>query len=128
MMLNPGDTMDQLAQGLGMGLGMGMGMGLAGGMGRGAAGAGGGRSNIAMFGGETFGKNLLTDGTMIGSEHVDAETIEGPGEPDPLAGNIEELSAQKKNDVEFEAKGQGRMMAEYNRLIEAYFQRLAEDK
>jgi hypothetical protein len=128
MMLNPGDTMDQLAQGMGMGLGMGMGMGLAGGMGRGAAGAGGGRSNIAMFGGETFGKNLLTDGTMIGSEHVDAETIEGPGEPDPLAGNIEELSAQKKNDVEFEAKGQGRMMAEYNRLIEAYFQRLAEDK
>ena len=42
MMLNPGNTMDQLAQGLGMGLGMGMGMGFAGAMGRGAAGTGGG--------------------------------------------------------------------------------------
>jgi len=128
MMLNPGDTMNQLSQSLGMGMGMGMGMGFAGAMGRGAAGTGGGQSNIAMFGGDTFGKNLLTDGTSIGSEHVDAETIQGPWQPDPLAGNIEELSAQKKSDVEFESEGQSRMMAEYNRLIEAYFQRLAEDK
>jgi len=126
MMLNPGNTMNQLSQSIGMG--MGMGMGFAGGMGRGAAGTGGGQSNIALFGGDTFGKNLLTDGTSIGSEHVDAQTIEGPWQPDPLAGNIEELSAQKKSDVEFEIEGQSRMMAEYNRLIEAYFQRLAEDK
>ncbi len=127
MMLNPGQTMDQLAQSLGLGS-MGMGMGFAGAMGRGAAGTGGGQSNVAMFGGETFGKNLLTDGTSIGTEHVDAETIETPGNPDPLAGNVEELSSQKKNDAEFDVEGQGRMMAEYNRIIEAYFRRLAEDK
>ena len=127
MMLNPGDTMDQLAQGLGLGS-PGMGMGLVGAMGRGAAGTGGGQSNIAMFGGDTFGKNTVTDGTSIGSERADAQTIEGPRQPDPLAGNIEELSPQQKNDAEFEVEGQSRMMAEYNRLIEAYFQRLAEDK
>ncbi|MHC4367727.1 MAG: hypothetical protein ACYSW8_08935 [Planctomycetota bacterium] len=127
MMLNPGNTMSQLAQSLGTGL-PGGGIGPFGAMGRGAAGTGGGQSDLAMFGGETFGQNLLTDGTMIGSEHVDAETMEDTSRPDPLSGNIEELSAQNKSDVEYEAKGQGRMMAEYNRLIEAYFQRLAEDK
>ncbi|UCF17431.1 MAG: hypothetical protein JSW59_08200, partial [Phycisphaerales bacterium] len=129
MMLNPGNTMEQLAQSLGLGgLGMGMGMGPVGAMGRGAAGTGGGQSNIAMFGGDTFGKNLVSDGSMMGTERVNAETMEGPRQPDPLAGNIEELSAQSKSDLEFEVEGQSRMMAEYNRLIEAYFQRLAEDK
>jgi hypothetical protein len=126
MMLNPGNTMNQLAQSLGMGGSPGN--GFAGAMGRGAAGTGGGQSNVAMFGGDTFGQNLVTDGSMIGAEHVDAETIEGPSRPNPLADNIEELSAQRKNDAEFEVEGQPRMMAEYNRLIEAYFQRLAEDK
>lgn len=127
MMLNPGNTMEQLAQSLGLG-GLGMGMGPVGAMGRGAAGTGGGQSNIAMFGGDTFGKNLVSDGSMMGTERVNAETMEGPRQPDPLAGNIEELSAQSKSDLEFEVEGQSRMMAEYNRLIEAYFQRLAEDK
>lgn len=65
---------------------------------------------------------------MMGTKRVNAETMEGPRQPDPLSGNIEELSAQRKSDAEFEVEGQGRMMAEYNRLIEAYFQRLAEDK
>lgn len=126
MMLNPGNTMNQLAQSLGMGGSPGN--GFAGAMGRGAAGSGGGQSNVAMFGGDTFGQNLVTDGSTIGTERVDAETIEGSRRPDPLANNIEELSAQRKNDAEFEVEGQPRMMAEYNRLIEAYFQRLAEDK
>ena len=45
-----------------------------------------------------------------------------------FSGNIEELSKQKENETEFEAEGQNRMMVEYNKLIEAYFQRLAEDK
>jgi len=127
MMLNPGNTMEQLAQSLGMG-GLGMGMGPVGAMGRGAAGTGGGQSNIAMFGGDTFGKNLVSDGSMMGTKRVNAETMEEQKQPDPLAGNIEELSAQSKSDLELEAEGQSRMMAEYNRLIEAYFQRLAEDK
>ncbi len=45
-----------------------------------------------------------------------------------LSGNIEELSMQDERKNEFEAEGQNKMMAEYNQLIEAYFQRLAEDK
>jgi hypothetical protein len=128
MMLNPGNTMSQLAQSLGMGGAAGMGTGFAGAMGRGAAGTGGGQSDLAMFGGDTFGQNRVSDGSMMGTKRVSAETMEGPGQPDPLAGNIEELSAQRKSNAEFEVEGQGRMMAEYNRLIEAYFQRLAEDK
>ncbi|MHC4083779.1 MAG: coiled-coil domain-containing protein [Planctomycetota bacterium] len=127
MMLNPGNTMNQLAQSLGMGM-PGMGMGFVGAMGRGASGFGGGQSNLAMFGGDTFGQNLVTDGSMMGTKRVNAETMEGPRQLDPLADNIEELSAQRKTDTEFEVEGQDRMMAEYNRLIEAYFQRLAEDK
>ncbi|MHC4329690.1 MAG: hypothetical protein ACYSWW_16375 [Planctomycetota bacterium] len=126
MMLNPGNTMNQLAQGFNMGGSPGM--GFAGTMGRGASGTGGGQSNLAMFGGDTFGENLVSDGSMMGTKRVNAETVEGHRQPDPLAGNIEELSAQKKSNAEFEVEGQGRMMAEYNRLIEAYFQRLAEDK
>ncbi|MEJ2649550.1 MAG: hypothetical protein P8016_14220, partial [Sedimentisphaerales bacterium] len=44
-----------------------------------------------------------------------------------LSGTIEELSKQQENETEYEAEGQDRMMIEYDRLIEAYFQRLAED-
>ena len=45
-----------------------------------------------------------------------------------LSGNIEELSKQAEKETEYEAEGQNRMMIEYDKLIEAYFKRLAEDK
>jgi len=128
MMLNPGDTMNQLAQGLGMGMGQGMGMGLTGAFGRGAAGYGGGQSSISVFGNDTFGRDMLKESiTVPGSEKAEAQAINVPTRHD-LSGNIDELTPQSKQDNESNVAGDSRMMAEYRQLIEAYFRRLAEDK
>ncbi len=132
MMLNPGDTMNQLAQGLGMGMGsgmgMGMGMGLAGALGRGASGYGGGQSFMSVFGNDTFGRDTLKESTTIpGAEKKEAQAVNAPARHD-LSGNIEELTPQSKQDKESNVAGDSRMMAEYRQLIEAYFRRLAEDK
>ena len=134
MMLNPGNTMQQMAQGLkmgmGMGTGMGMGQGFAGAFGRGASGYGGGYSQYAMFGGETFGRNHLRQSSLISArpKHMYTDMIQKSILSNNLSGNIEELSKQDEKETEFEAEGQNKMMVEYNKLIEAYFQRLAEDK
>lgn len=128
MMLNPGDTMNQLAQGLSMGMGQGAGMGLMGAFGRGASGYGGGQSNISVFGNDTFGRDMMTaSATIPGSEKTEAQAINMPARHD-LSGNIEELTPQSKQDNESNVAGDSRMMAEYRQLIEAYFRRLAEDK
>ncbi|MBN1510241.1 MAG: hypothetical protein JW955_25560 [Sedimentisphaerales bacterium] len=129
MMLNPGNTMGQLAQGLGMGMGEGTGMGLVGAFGRGASGYGGGRSSISVFGNDTFGKDMQpTESSVIpGVEKAQAQTISLPARHD-LSGNIEELTPQSKRDDESNVAGDSRMMAEYRQLIEAYFRKLAEDK
>ena len=128
MMLNPGDTMSQLAQGLGMGMGQGLGMGLVGAFGRGASGYGGGRSDISIFGNDTFGRDMLEESsTITGVEKVEAQAIKLPARHD-LSGNIEELTPQSKRENESNVAGDSRMMAEYRQLIEAYFRRLAEDK
>ncbi len=134
MMLNPGNTMQQMAQGLkmgmGMGTGMGMGQGFAGAFGQGASGYGGGYSQYAMFGGETFGRNHLRQSSLISArpKHMYTDMIQKSILSNNLSGNIEELSKQDEKETEFEAEGQNKMMVEYNKLIEAYFQRLAEDK
>jgi len=123
MGLNAGDTLAQLSQGMGAG----MGMGTMGAFGRGASGFGGGQSNMAVFGNDTFGQNTMQSSLAgAGNKDVDATTV--PDAPNPLAGNIEELMPQAKQQMEQEVEGEGRMMAEYRRLIEAYFQRLAEDE
>ena len=128
MMLNPGNTMAQLAQNLG--LNMGMGQGMVGSFGRGAAGYGGGYSQYAMFGGDTFGRNHMRQSRLVSARpnHTYTDMVEKSVLSNQLSGNIEELSKQDEKETEFEAEGQNKMMAEYNRLIEAYFQRLAEDK
>ena len=129
MMLNPGDTMNQLAQGLGMGMGMGQGMGLGmtGAFGRGASGYGGGQSNIDVFGNDTFGRDMLKESSTIpGAEKAQAQAVNMPSRHE-LSGNIEELTPQSKQDNESNVAGDSRMMAEYRQLIEAYFRRLAED-
>ncbi len=128
MMLNPGNTMTQLAQNLG--LNMGMGEGMMGAFGRGAAGYGGGYSRYAMFGGDTFGRDHLRESPLISARprHQYNDMVQESILSRQLSGNIEELSKQDEKENEFEAEGQNKMMAEYNRLIEAYFQRLAEDK
>lgn len=130
MMLNPGNTMNQLAQGLGMGMGQGqgMGMGLMGALRRGASGYGGGQSSMSVFGNDTFGRDMLKESTTIpGVEKAEAQAINAPTRHD-LSGNIEELTPQSKQDKESNVAGDSRMMAEYRQLIEAYFRRLAEDK
>ena len=127
MALNPGDTLNQLSQGLSMG--QGMGSGLMGALGRGASGFAGGQSNIAVFGNETFGEDMLTDSSLISAEKkAEAQAIALPERRDSLAGNIEELTPQSKRDVDADVKGDARMMAEYRQLIEAYFRRLAEER
>ena len=129
MMLNPGDTMSQLAQGLNLGgMGQSLGMGFAGAFGRGASGYGGGRSDISVFGNDTFGRDMLKESSTIpGAEKVEAQAVNLPARRD-LSGNIEELTPQSKRDNESNVAGDSRMMAEYRQLIEAYFRRLAEDK
>ena len=129
MMLNPGNTMSQLAQGLGMGMGESAGLGLVGAFGRGASGYGGGRSNISVFGNDTFGRDMQpTESSVIpGAEKAEAQAVNLPARHD-LSGNIEELTPQSKRDDESNVAGDSRMMAEYRQLIEAYFRRLAEDK
>jgi hypothetical protein len=127
MALNPGDTLNQLSQGLSMG--QGMGSGLMGALGRGASGFAGGQSNIAVFGNETFGEYMLMDSSLISAEKkAEAQAIALPERCDSLAGNIEELTPQSKRDVDADVKGDARMMAEYRQLIEAYFRRLAEER
>lgn len=129
MMLNPGNTMGQLTQGLSMGgMGQGMGMGLTGQFGRGASGYGGGQSNISVFGNDTFGRDMLKESSTIpGAQKAEAQAVSLPTRRD-LSGNIEELTPQSKRDNEADVAGDSRMMAEYRQLIEAYFRRLAESK
>jgi hypothetical protein len=129
MMLNPGNTMSQLAQGLGMGMGQGEGLGMVGMFGRGASGYGGGRSDISIFGNDTFGRDVQpTESSVIpGTEKAQAQAVNLPARHD-LSGNIEELTPQSKRDEESNVAGDSRMMAEYRQLIEAYFRKLAEDK
>lgn len=125
MSLDPGNTMEQMAQNMKMGMGQGLGM--MGALGRGASGFGGGQSNFAMFGSETFGENNKQDSKLVGSKKTKAKAAPND-EPDPLAGNVEELLEEEKVTPEFEAEGDSRMMTEYGPVIEAYFKRMAEDK
>jgi hypothetical protein len=125
MSLNPGQTMEQMAQS--MKAGMGQGSGMMGAMGRGAAGTGGGQSSFAMFGDETFGDNKQKESKLVGHKKTKSDASPND-EPDPLAGNVEELLEADKATPEFEAEGDSRMMTEYGPVIEAYFKRMAEDE
>ena len=126
MNLNPGDTLAQLSQGLNPG--MGMGMGNVGALGRGSSGFAGGQSEMALFGGETFGKNTMKKSSRVASRKSTESAGSLPDTPLPLAGNIEQLAPQEKHELQLDMKGEGPMMSEYRKTIEAYFQRLAEDE
>lgn len=123
MGLNAGDTLAQLSQGMGAG----MAVGTMGAFGRGTSGFAGGQSNLAVFGDDSFGQNAMAS-SLAGGGRQDVDAAGIPDAPNPLAGNIEELTPQTKEQMDQEVEGEGRMMAEYRQLIEAYFQRLAEDK
>ncbi len=124
MSLNPGNTLAQLSRGFGMNMGSGVGFGV----GQGASGFAGGASNMAVFGSDSFGRNPTMNSRVAGGGKHKGEGATLPGARDPLDGNIEALNPQAKHEMEIEVKGQDRMMAEYSRLIEAYFRRMAEDR
>ncbi|MCP4454976.1 MAG: hypothetical protein GY809_26245 [Planctomycetes bacterium] len=125
MSLDPGNTLAQLS--LGLNPGMGMGMGAVGALGRGSSGYAGGQSDMALFGNETFGKNSMKK-SLRGGGKKSSEAGSLPDVRNPLAGNIEQLAPQAKRDMPLETRGEGAMMSEYRKAIEAYFQRLAEDE
>ena len=121
MGLKPGNTLGQL------GKGMGMGIGFFGFSGQGSAGQAGGQTPFGVFGPESFGRKTRQSSRLGPKEVKDVRGGE-PGEPDPLAGSIEELGAAKNEDLDLSAEGDERIMEEYRKLIEEYFKRMAEEE
>ena len=118
MSLNPGSTLAQL------GRGMRPGTGVFGNFGLGSSGTSGGSTPFGIFGPESFGdKSRLS--SRLGPKKT-RSAGSAPGEPDPLAGNVEELNASKNLDLDLSAEGGEQILEEYRRLIEAYFKRLSE--
>ncbi|MCH7917538.1 MAG: hypothetical protein IIC50_06090 [Planctomycetes bacterium] len=124
MSLNPGNTLAQMCRSFGMKFGSGAGFGV----GQGAGGVAGGQSNVAVFGGDSFGRNPINNSRVAGGGKRKGEGGSLPDARDALDGNIEALNPQVKHELEIEVNGQDRMMAEYSSLIEAYFRRMAEDQ
>ncbi len=126
MSMEPGDTMGQLSQGSSPGGAPSSGM--FGNMGKGSSGSGGSRTQFAVFGDDKFGKPSKEKSKMASVKRINSDVREGSNEPDPLAGNIEVLSSEKREDLEFTVEGDSPVMDRYRPLIEAYFERLAEEK
>ncbi len=120
MGLNPGDTLGQMSKGSRPGTGQ---LGAAG---QGASGQSGGRSPFAVFGPDSLGGPTHAS-SKLGNVKSKSSSL-ASGDPDPLAGNIEELGAAKNNDLQFRAGSSGRVMEEYRNIIEQYFKRLAEEE
>ena len=120
MSLNPGSTLGQL------GRGMRPGAGTFGNFGQGSSGSSGGRTPFGIFGPESFGdKSRLS--SRLGPKKVRGAGS-APVEPDPFAGNVEELDASNNLDMDVGAESGEQILEEYRRLIEAYFKRLAEQE
>jgi hypothetical protein len=118
MGMNAGNTLGQL--------GAGMKPGASGLTGNGQSGQGGGGAPFGMFGPDQFGEKNNSKSRMLGDRKAksDAE-IEEPGK---AAQNVDEVSAAKKFDVDFEASGGERVMEEYRGHIDQYFKKLAEEE
>lgn len=120
MSMNPGATLGQF------GRGMNPGSGLFGNSGQGSSGSSGARTPFGVFGPESFGdKSRLS--TRLGPKKT-RSAGSAPVDPDPLAGNVEELDASKNFDLDVSAESGEQILAEYRRLIEAYFKRIAEQE
>jgi len=118
MGMNPGNTLGQL--------GAGMKPGSSGLTGNGQSGQGGNGAPFGMFGPDQFGEKSNSKSRMLGDRKAksDAEAEE----PGKAAQNVDEVSAAKKFDVEFEAAGSERVMEEYRGHIDQYFKKLAEEE
>lgn len=118
MSLKPGNTLGQL------GKGMNPGTGLYGTVGQGASGQSGSAAQFGIFGPDSFGKESRAS-RFLSERKRNAKSLND--EPGSLATSVEELTTSKKNDIDFNAEGESRIMEEYRTLIEAYFKRLAEE-
>jgi hypothetical protein len=120
MPLSPGDTIGQLGRGLVPG------EGFSGMIGSGAGGVAGSRTRFGLYGPRPAGDRSRMS-SRIGDVKAESQGARDPGR-DPLAGNVEELSSGKRDDLGLTAESEGRVIEEYRPLIEAYFKRLAEEK
>jgi hypothetical protein len=120
MPLNPGNTIGQLGRGLVPG------EGFSGMVGNGANGYAGSRSRFGLYGPRSAGDRSRMS-SRLGDVKTESQAMRDPGR-DPLAGNVEELSSGKRDDLGLTAESEGRVIEEYRPLIEAYFKRLAEEK
>ncbi len=118
MGMSPGNTLGQL--------GNGMKPGSSGLTGNGQSGQGGNGAPFGMFGPDQFGEKSNSKSRMLGDRKAksDAEAEE----PGKAAQNVDEVSAAKKFDADFEASGGERVMEEYRGHIDQYFKKLAEEE
>jgi hypothetical protein len=124
MGLEPGNTMSQM--GRGMRPGGSRSLGETGMLGQGASGANGSSAAFDVYGTEMFGQR--SDEERAGSTRRTLASQGRPGDPEPLSGSIEELSATAKNDLDVETASGERVIEKYRDLIEAYFRGMAEEK
>jgi hypothetical protein len=115
----PGDTLGQL------GRGMKPGQGSMGGIGQGSAGQSGGSIPYSVFGPASMSSKNRTS-SRLGDKKGESDSA-NDGVPDPMAGNVDELNAEKNFDTDFSAGGSDRIIEEYRGLIRQYFKRLAEE-
>lgn len=121
---NPGNTMGQFGKSLASSAGQNFG-----GFGMGSAGQGmsSGSSPFNVYGSEESQGNPKADRESSGGKRRMADTKPGPDDPDPLAGDIEELPMLQKSDVALEQGRGEHVMEEYRPLIEAYFRSIADE-
>jgi hypothetical protein len=125
MGMNPGNTMGQFGNSLSASAGNNFG-----GFGMGAGGEGGmaaGSMPFNVYGSESA-NNPVADRESPGGKRKMADTRPGEDEPDPRAGDIEELPMPEQSDVAMEAGRGEQVMEEYRALIDAYFQSFADER
>lgn len=124
MGMNPGNTLGQLGAGMKPGS-SGIG-GLNGLTGAGSSGQSGGGTTFGIYGPDKFGEKTNSKSRMLSDRKAKSDAAEEA--PGGLAGNVEEVSAAKKEDVTFTAAGGERVLEEYRGQIDGYFKRLAEEE
>ncbi len=125
MGMNPGNTMGQFGKSLSTSASNSFG-----GFGMGQAGQGGmsaGSTPFNVYGSEESMGNPKADRESSQGKRRMADTKPGPDDPDPLAGDIEELPMPQSSELELENGRGEHVMEEYRPLIEAYFRSIADE-
>ena len=121
MGMNLGDTLSQLNESMSKGQGS-----QQGGMGKGGGGQAGSQTEFAMYGAESFSDEATKESSSGPRKMTNAKFDKG--EPDPLAGSVEEIVSEDGDPDDFFSEGADRFIEEYHGLIEAYFKSIAEEK